>query len=337
MKKAVIFFVLILFLSGCTQQEQQQKTLTIYTYDSMASEYGLMQKVIPEFEKQCSCKINLVSKGDAGQVLTSLELEKNNPKADIVLGLDNSLLPKAIEKNLLEKFTPKNIDVVPQELLFYKQGFLTPYDYGFIAFVYDSDKVKTKLDSLDSMLNQELKDKVIIENPRTSSPGFALLLWTVKVYGDPGYREFWKEFRPNVLTVTDGWDEAAGLFRAGEAPAYLSYATSPPYYFEFEDINHFLAAEFMEGHYIQIEGTGIVKGTKNKELAEQFIEFTLTKDFQKEIPFTQFMFPVNKEVELPSAFSYAVNPKKLELSPELIEQKQEEWITEWEKIMSSQQ
>jgi len=323
-------------LSGCTEEKTSKKTLTVYTYDSMVSEYGLMVKIIPKFEEQCNCKIKMVSKGDAGQLLTTLVLEKENPKADVVIGIDNSLIHKAIENDVLEKFTPKNSELIKEGIGFDEKGFLAPYDYGFIAFMYDSKKISVELDSFYSLLDKSLEKKIVIENPRTSSPGLALLLWTIAVYGDPGYKDYWKELKPNILIVTDGWDEAAGLFRAGEAPIYLSYATSPPYYAEFEGIDYFLAAEFDEGHYIQIEGIGIVKGTEKRELAEKFIEFMLTEEAQKEIPFTQFMFPVNKNTELPKAFDYAVIPSKnLELEPELVEEKQEEWIKEWENIMSS--
>jgi len=336
MNKLILILLLLFLFFGCVQQETGKKELVVYTYDSMVSEYGLGPKIIPKFEEQCNCKIKMVSKGDAGQVLTTLVLEKENPKADVVIGLDNSLIQKAIEKKVLEEFTPKNIGIVPKDIGFYKKGFLTPFDYGFIAFVFDSKKIEAELNEFDSLLDSRLEKKIVIQNPRTSSPGLALLFWSIEVYGDPGYKEFWKEFKPNILVVTDGWDESAGLFRAGEAPMYLSYATSPAYYAEFEDINHFLAAEFEEGHYIQVEGIGIVKGTKNRKLAEQFIEFMLTEEAQKEIPFTQFMFPVNKNIELPKAFEYAVMPdKKLELDPELIEEKQEEWISEWEKIITS--
>ncbi len=336
MKKLLIILVAtaMLFVSGCVEQEKTD--LTIYTYDSMVSENGLGAQVIPKFEEACNCKVNMVSKGDAGQLLSTLTLEKDNPKADVVLGLDNSLVLKAKENGILEKFIPSNIDLVPEELRF-DEGYLTPYDYGFIAFVYDAQKVDVELNNFDSLLDPSLDNKVLIQNPRSSSPGLALLLWTVYVYGDPGYKDFWNAFKRNILIVTNGWDESAGLFRAGEAPIYLSYATSPPYYAEFEGIDYFLAAEFEEGHYLQVEGTGIVKGTGNRKLAEEFIEFTLSEDFQKEIPFTQFMFPVNQSVELPQAFTdYAVNPtKKLELDPALVNEKQEEWISEWENIITS--
>ena len=328
---------LLVLLAGCAQKQPAENELVVYTYDSMVSEYGLGPKIVPKFEEQCDCNVIMVAKGDAGQVLTALELEKNNPRADVVIGIDNSLSSKAISKGLLEKFTPKNINLVPESLRFDSEGFLTPYDYGFIAFVYDSEKVDVPLEGFNDILSPKLKGKIAIQNPRTSSPGLALLLWTVAVYGDPGYKEFWKEFRPNVLTVTQGWDESAGLFRAGEVPIYLSYATSPPYYAEFEGIGHFLAAGFREGHYIQIEGMGVVKGAKHRKLAEQFIEFSLDEKFQEEVPFTQFMFPVNEGVELPEAFrKYALRPEtQLELDPALVQEKEEEWVSEWEKIMSS--
>ena len=336
MKKILaLFLVSIIFILGCA--EQPKGDLTVYTYDSMVSEYGLGPKVIPKFEEKCNCKVNLIAKGDAGQVLSTIILEKDAPRADVIIGIDNSMIFKAREAGVLEKFTPKNISIVPEELRFDEEGYLTPYDYGFIAFVYDSKKVDSEMDGFDSLLDPALRKKILIQNPRSSSPGLALLLWSIEVYGDPGYKEFWREFKPNILTVTEGWDESSGLFSAGEAPIYLSYATSPPYYAEFEGIDYYLAGEFKEGHYIQIEGMGIVKGTKNRVLAEEFIEFALELEFQKEIPFNQFMFPVNQSIELPSAFvEYAINPEtKLELDPKVVNEKQEEWILEWEKIMIS--
>lgn len=341
MKNFLPLLVLAVLLAGCAQQNvqkgaQEKPVLTVYTYDSMVSEYGLGPKVIPKFEEKCNCKVNLVAKGDAGQVLNALILEKKGPKADVVIGIDNSMAAKAVGSGVLEKFTPKNIGFVQESLWFDKQGYLTPYDYGYFAFIYNAKEIDFNLDSFDSMLDSRLRKKVLIQNPRTSSPGLGLLLWTVNVYGDPGYREFWKEFRPNVLAATAGWDESAGLFAKGEAPIYLSYVTSVPYYVQFEDINHYLAADFREGHYAQIEGMAIVRGAKNRGLAEQFIEFSLEEEFQEEIPLNQFMYPVNSAVQLPDSYSHAPQPgKKLELDPGLVEKKEEEWIVEWEKIMES--
>ncbi len=336
MKKILIalIFALLVF-AGCTQNTQTEiETLRVYTYDSLASDYGLGPIVVPKFEQECNCKVELVSAGDAGQVLSRLVLEKGKDSADVVIGIDNSLKSKAIKAGVLEKFTPPNISVVPQEFLFDKEGYLTPYDYGFIAFVYD----KTKLDApknFEDLLDSRFEKKIVIQNPRSSSPGLSFLLWTIAVYGEDGYKDYWMKLKPNILTVTSSWDESAGLFSAGETPMYLSYATSPPYYVQFEGQNNFLAAEFDEGHYMQIEGMGIVSGTQNRALAEKFIEFSLTEKFQGGVPLTQFMFPVNRKIVLPESFEFALKPSKtIALDEELIEEKQEEWINEWEKIFS---
>ena len=337
MKKIFASFLLAFFVLGCAQQQGNSKpVLTVYTYDSMVSEYGLGPKIVPQFEQKCGCTVNMVSKGDAGQLLFALVLEKDRPKADLVIGLDNTLYAKAVNSGVLEKFAPKNISLVPQNLRLDSEGYLTSFDYGYIAFVYDREKISQKIDGFGSLLSPELSKKIVIENPNTSSPGMALLLWSVKLFGDPGYKDFWKKLKPNILTVTTGWDQAAGLFSAGEAPIYLSYATSPAYYAGEENKQNFVGAKFREGHYIQIEGMGIVSGTKNRALAGQFIEFSLEPQFQQEIPLTQYMFPVNANVKLPESFGFAVKPdKSLELDRKIVEEKQEEWLLEWEKIMSN--
>lgn len=341
-KKIFAFFLIgAILLAGCATTNnvppgiEEKPVLRVYTYDSMVSEYGLGPQIVPKFEEECNCTVDMVSAGDAGQVLVRLILEKDNPKADVVIGIDNSLKSKAIEAGVLEKFTPKNIEIVPQELKFDQEGYITPFDFGFIAFIYDNNKISPAPESFEDLLGERFRGKIVIQNPRTSSPGLALLLWTIAVYGQEGYLDYWEKLEPNILTVTAGWDESAGMFSAGETPMYLSYATSPPYYVQFEGKENFIAAHFKEGHYMQIEGISLVKGAKNRKLAEQFIEFALTQEFQEEIPLTQFMFPINQGAELPASFEFALKPeKKLVIDDKLVSEKQEEWISEWEKIFS---
>lgn len=333
MKKLLILFLVLFFISGCIQETNDANVLTIYTYDSMVSDWGLGPIIIPKFEEQCNCKVEMIAAGDAGQLVNRLILEKDNPKADVVIGIDNTFAQKAIKYDILEKFVPNNIENVPEELRFDKEGYLTPYDYGYIAFVYNSEKVNEPK-NFEDLLKPEYKDKIIIEDPRTSSPGLSLLLWTVAEFGDPEYIEYWKKLKPNILTVTPGWDMAYGLFQAGEADVVLSYATSPAYHAEYEQDYKYKAADFKK-FYRQIEASGIVKGTDNRKLAEEFIEFTLTDDFQKEIPLTQWIFPINENIELPESYNYAVYAEDFyELDAETISEKQDEWISEWKKIFS---
>ncbi len=308
--------------------------LTIYAYDSFVSEWGPAGKVIPKFEKLYGVKVDIVSVGDAGQVLNRAILEKKKPRADIILGIDNNMLSKAIDANILLPYRSPNMRFVPRELIFDTTYHVTPFDHGYFAIVYDSQRLSDPPESLNDLLNPGYRDKLIFQDPRTSSPGLGFLLWTVAVYGEE-FTEFWEKLRPNILTITEGWDTAYGLFTSGEAPMVLSYTTSPAYHVEYEDTTRYRAAIFREGNYLQIEGMGILKGTKNLSLARKFIDFIITEDFQEEIPLTNWMFPVNSHVRLPDSFDYAPKPAKtLSLPSADIKENQDRWIESWLEVVT---
>ena len=336
MKKVMIILMLFaLSLGDVSQSKAQDKDeLVVYAYDSFIS-WGLAEATMHQFEEMNNCKVTLIAVGDAGQVLNRVILEKDHPQADVVVGIDNNYLAKALKFDILEPYRSKNLSELPQELVFDESLHLTPFEYGFIAFVYDSEKVETPPAGLSDLTDPAWEGKVILEDPRTSSPGVSLLLWTIAVFGEEGYLEFWEKLKPSILTVTKGWDTAYGMFTSGEAPIVLSYATSPAYHVEVEQSTRYLAAEMEEGFYRQIEGMGIVKGARHRVLAEKFIDYVLTEEFQKEIPLTQWVFPVNPNVKLPQSFEYAAKTETfLALDPELIEQNYDKWLKAWTELMT---
>jgi thiamine transport system substrate-binding protein len=325
------FFLILAVFSPLTAAAAD---LIIYAYDSFVSEWGPAGKVIPKFEKKYGLKVEMISVGDAGQVLNRAILEKKRPKADIILGIDNNLLSKALDSGVLMPYTSANLKLIPEELIFDKTNHVTTFDHGYFAIVYDSVKLKKPPANLEDLLNPELKGKLILEDPRTSSPGLGFLLWTIKVYGDD-YLDYWEKLKPNILTITEGWDTAYGLFTSGEAPMVLSYTTSPAYHAEYENTTRYRALIFEEGNYLQIEGAGIIKGSKNIPAAQKFIDFMLTEDFQEEIPLTNWMFPVNRKVKLPESFKYAPSPDiDLSFDPYEITENRKKWINDWLKVVS---
>jgi thiamine transport system substrate-binding protein len=308
--------------------------LVVYAYDSFVS-WGLAEATMHKFEAAHQCTITLIATGDAGQVLNRVILEKDNPQADVVVGIDNTYLAKALQHDVLVPYKPANIDLVPPELILDPSFHLTPFEYGFIAFVYDSKKISAPPASLRALTDPAWKEKIILQDPRTSSPGMALLLWSIAVFGEDGYLDFWEQVQPSILTITKGWDTAYGMFTAGEAPLVLSYATSPAYHVEVEQSTRYLAAPMTEGFYRQIEGMGIVKGARNLELAQHFIEWMLTEEFQQEIPLTQWVFPVNPNVALPASFDYAAKTDTfLTLDPALIAERYDAWLAAWTALMT---
>ncbi|GEO85832.1 MULTISPECIES: thiamine ABC transporter substrate binding subunit [Alphaproteobacteria] len=309
------------------------KRLTIYTYESFISEWGPGPKVKEAFEKTCDCTVDFVGVADGVALLTRVKLEGESTKADLVLGLDTNLVAEA---KATGQFEPHGIDVsavkVPGG---FSDDVFVPYDYGHFAVIYDTEAMKAPPKSLKELVEGDPKEKIVIEDPRTSTPGLGLLLWVKSVYGDKA-GEAWSKLKNRVLTVTPGWSEAYGLFTKGEAPMVLSYTTSPAYHMVAEGTDRYQAAAFEEGHYVQIEVAGILKTAPDKELARQFMAFMISPGFQDTIPTNNWMMPAGTTSEpLPAAFGKLVSPEKTFLmTPDEVAKNRKAWIDEWLAAMT---
>lgn len=305
--------------------------LTVYTYDSFAADWGPGPAVKKAFEADCSCELKFVALEDGVSLLNRVRMEGKNSKADVVLGLDNNLLDAATQTKL---FAPSGVN--PSALQVpggWKNSTFVPYDYGYFAFVYDKNKLKNPPKSLKELVESDQKWKVIYEDPRTSTPGLGLLLWMQKVYGDKA-PEAWQKLAKKTVTVTKGWSEAYGLFLKGEADLVLSYTTSPAYHIIEEKKDNYAAAEFSEGHYLQVEVAGRLASSKQPELAEKFIKFMTTPGFQNTIATGNWMYPVTNVV-LPAGFDGLVEPNTtLEFTPEQVATQRAAWINEWQRAVS---
>jgi len=266
-------------------------TLTVYTYDSFSAEWGPGPAIKKAFEAQCNCELKFVALEDGVSLLNRLRMEGKNSKADVVLGLDNNLLDAAEKTGL---FAPSKVDTrdatVPGG---WTNTTFVPYDYGWFAFVYDKTRLQNPPKSLKELVESDRPLKVIYEDPRTSTPGLGLLLWMQKVYGDKS-PEAWQQLAKKTVTVTKGWSEAYGLFLKGESDMVLSYTTSPAYHLIEEKKDQYAAANFSEGHYLQVEVAGQLKASKQPELAHAFMQFVMTQPFQKTIATGNWMYPATR-------------------------------------------
>jgi thiamine transport system substrate-binding protein len=303
--------------------------LTVYTYESFTAEWGPGPKIEAAFEKQCGCDVKFVSVADGVALLNRLKLEGENTSAEIVLGLDTNLTAEAAATGLL---APHGIAAPKLDAALgdWKDANFLPYDYGYFAVIYDSEKVKTPPSSLKDLVEGDPSQKIVIQDPRTSTPGLGLVLWMKAVYGDQA-SEAWKKLAPRILTVTPGWSEAYGLFTKGEAEMVLSYTTSPAYHEIAEGTQRYKAAAFSEGHYMQVEVAGQTKKGAQNLLAKQFLEFMLTPAFQDVIPENNWMLPAAATSKpLNPVFAALVQPSKTWLkSPEEVAQNRKAWIAEW--------
>jgi thiamine transport system substrate-binding protein len=303
------------------------KTLTIYTYESFTSEWGPGPKVKAAFEKTCGCTVEYVSLADGVALLTRLKMEGGATKADIVLGLDTNLIEEAKATNLLAEHGVDTSGVtVPGG---FSDPVFVPYDYGHFAVIYDTQVIKSPPKSLKELVDGNPDEKIVIEDPRTSTPGLGFIYWMRAVYGDQT-PEAWKKLSKRILTVTPGWSEAYGLFTKGEAPLVLSYTTSPAYHMIAEKNDRYQAAEFSEGHPIQIEVAAMTR-TADEELARSFLTFMISPAFQDIIPENNWMMPVAKtSTPLNPVFDRLVHPQiTLSMTPEESAKVRKAYVDEW--------
>ena len=295
----------IIFAQSVNEQKSGQRTLTVYAYDTFCGDWGAAGSVIPAFEEATGIKVNLVASGAAVEVINKVRLEGKNTSCDVILGISDDIADKAYD--LLESYDSPYIKTIDERYVFDAQNRLIPYDYGAFAFVYDIESGIQPPTCLADLTKDEYKDKVILIDPRTSSVGTGLMMWTYNALGD-SWLSWWKTMTENALTTASGWSSGYGLFTEGEAPIVISYTTSPVYHVMWEDTTRYQALLFSDGHETTIEAAGIVKGTKHRAEAEAFIDFLLT-EAQIDLANANSMYPVNSTIELPAAYDYAPVPK----------------------------
>lgn len=326
-----IFLMLTFFNAICIAETKP--TLTIYTYDSFTSEWGPGPKVKKAFEKDCDCVLKFVALEDGVSLLSRLKLEGKHTKADVVLGLDTNLSADARATGL---FTEHGITLEHSSLpATWSDEIFLPYDFGYFGFVYNKDKLTNPPTSLKDLVENKSGPKILIQDPRTSTPGLGLLLWVKKVYGGKA-GQAWETLSPRIVTVSKGWSEAYGLFLKGEAEMVLSYTTSPAYHIIAEKKDNFAVAKFKEGHYQQIEVAGIVASSKQTKLAKKFLSFMISEKFQSIIPDNNWMYPAQlSKDKLPEAFKTLVDPSPVLLFDEAeVAKHRRAWVKEWLNAMS---
>ncbi len=309
---------------------QEKPVLTVYTYDSFVTDWGPGPAVETAFEETCACDLKFVTAGDGAALLSRIRLEGARSDADIVLGLDTNLTAAARATNL---FAPHGIATPAFEMpVDWADDVFLPYDWGYFAFVHNADAQDVPVD-FRSLARSDTS--IIIQDPRSSTPGLGLLFWVKAAYGDEA-SGIWRALADNIVTVTPGWSEAYGLFLEGEADMVLSYTTSPAYHLIAEQDASKTAAKFNEGHYMQIEVAAKLAGSDQPELADAFLNFMLSDAFQAVIPTTNWMYPAALPGDkLPDGFETLIQPEKaLILSSEDAAAMRNEAIDEWLDALS---
>jgi thiamine transport system substrate-binding protein len=325
---------------------EADRTVTVMTHDS----FDVSEEVVAAFQEGCSCEVQFLQSGDTGLMLNQALLSKENPMADVIYGVDNTFLSRALAGDILEPYRSPVLADIPDDLELDPTFHLLPVDYGDVCLNYDKgwfqehDMVPPS--DLPDLTRPEYKGLTVVESPATSSPGLAFLLATVGRFGETGdytYLDYWADLRANDALVTDGWEDAYwGSFTYasdGDRPIVVSYASSPPVevYFAEEPFDEAPTGVVVANGscFRQVEFVGILKGTENRDLAELWIDFMLGTTFQEDIPLKMFVFPTNRNAKLPDVFArFAEIPEvPATVEPETIEANRERWIEAWTRTM----
>jgi thiamine transport system substrate-binding protein len=313
------------------------------THDSFA----VSEEVVTAFEKENNVDVVFLASGDAGEALNKAILAKDAPLADLLFGVDNTFLSRALEADIFDSYQSSALADVPDRFKLDSTNQVTPVDYGDVCLNYDkayfAENNLAVPQSLEDLTKPEYNGLLVVENPATSSPGLAFLLATRAHFGD-GYLDYWQSLKDNGVVVVDGWETAyytnfSGSSGKGPQPMVVSYATSPAAEVIFADppIDDAPTASVIgpDTCFRQIEFVGILKGTQHRALAEKFIDFMLSPQFQEDVPLQMFVYPVNPAAKLPDAFVKYVQiaEQPASLPPEEIAANRDAWIDEWTGVV----
>ena len=342
MRRFAILFLLIAF-AACAGEgaDAGPVTITLMAHESFAE--AVTEETFAEFTAQTGHVVEVLAAGDAGAMVNQAILTADNPLADVMFGVDDTFLTRAIEAEIFEPFGSSRLDSIPNDLRS-SDDRVTPIDYGDVCLNYDKAAFSDQLpppSGLDDLIDPAYAGMLVVEDPSTSSPGLAFLLATIDSFGEDGWQQYWTDLEENDALVAPGWTEAyygefSGGAGEGDRPLVVSYASSPPAEVIFSEtpLDEAPTGVITDGCYRQVEFAGILAGTDHPGPAGQLIDFMLSTPFQETIPLTWFVFPVNTEATLPPEFvEHTVIPTDpVQMDPAIIEANRQSWLEQWSDI-----
>ena len=331
-----------------TIRAQDSAAVVLVTHDSFA----ISEATIATFENESDMTVEILRAGDAGQMVNQAILTRNNPLGDVLYGVDNTFLSRALNGEIFAPYESSQKQYILPEFIPDDTNRVTPVNFGDVCLNYDiayfEENALALPASLQELTRAEYAGLLVVENPATSSPGLAFLLATVAEFGIEGeyaFLDFWQDLRRNDVLVVDGWTEAYyGEFSApgrdtGTRPLVVSYASSPPaevLYSESPDEGPFTGAIAAENMcFRQVEYVGVLTGASNPAGARLLVDFMLSPVFQEDIPLNMFVFPVIADIELPPLFQELapIPETPASLDYDQIEANRESWIQAWTEVM----
>lgn len=321
-------------------------TVTLVAYDSFPTKDTGLNDALGAFTKRTGIGVDIVVAGDAGTMVTKAALTAGNPEGDVMFGVDNTLLSRALDANVFTPYEPKDHGALdPKLTALVPEHEVAPVDFGDVCVNYDIAALRERgvepPTSLDDLTKPAYADMLVVEDPGASSPGLAFVLASIAKFGDKGWQDYWKALRANGVKVADSWstayyDDFSGAGQ-GDRPLVVSYGSSPPAEIIYGDPKPAtVSTGVVEATcFRQVEFAGVLRGTKHEAAAEALVDFLVSPDFQQTVALSLFVYPSRTGVALPDEFvKYAVVAKDpLTMAPGTIATSREAWVDQWTGIV----
>lgn len=326
-----------------SSDDTRPERLVLVAYDSFTPPDGAFDA----FTEATGIEVDVALGGDAGELVAKAGLTAGNPEGDVLWGVDNALLSRALEDEIFDPYV-STAHPLRSDLADTGAGTVTPVDYGDVCINVDTASLAERgvepPTSLDDLIDPRYRDLLVVSSASTSSPGLAFLLATIVRYGENGWRDYWRALVDNGVLVVSGWSDAyytAFSRYGGDRPLVLSYASSPPAEVIFADPP--LPADapaptsvMVDSCFRQIEFAGVLRGSDHVDEARLLVDYLVSDTFQRLLPESLFVYPANATTELPETFlrHAPIVDEPSTMNPADIAAGRATWVEEWLDITS---
>ncbi|MGI8399739.1 ABC transporter substrate-binding protein [Agrobacterium deltaense] len=315
--------------------EAQDKTLTISVYAFAQDEFK--ELVYTPFEQKCGCKL-VVETGNSVERLAKMEANKANPVVDLaIVSMADAL--SATRKDLIQKIDASKVPNIEKLYDIAKDpngdGMSVGVNFYATSIVYRTDKMK--IDSWADLLKDDIVDHVAFPNVTTNQGPPALYMLGKAIGKDTpdlsGAIEAVGEKKDDIVTFYVKSSQLVQLMQQEEiwAAPIGRFSWAP-----FTKLDLPLAwATPNEGQTGGMNVLVVPKGTKNEDLALQFMDFWLSTDVQKALAEKLVDSPTNREVKVSDEVANNITygdetAKSLQLIPsDVTLDNRDKWLSEW--------
>lgn len=264
------------------------------------SEDFFKENVYAPFEKEHNVKI-VLEIGNNAERLNKIRQGSSN--VDLIY-LSDYYAQQGIEAGLFEKIDRSQIPNLSQIYDLAKaplgEDYGPAYTIGRLGIAYNAADTKVEIKKWADLWNPALSKKITLPNI-TSTTGPMLLDAASTVAGSQSFNEDdafakLKELNSGVVKYYSKTSEFVNMFAQGEIVAGPIMEMYVGELKKSVPDTTFVSPE--EGAYAIMNTVNVVKGSKNKQLAEEFINWHLSKEVQEKSAIAKVDSPVNTTLEL---------------------------------------